>query len=237
MKPAAALLFSMLALALVAQFARAEQRWPHGDPNVIVRSILAQPAYREAPKASAPTESLVDRILRWIGDRLRDIFKRFGAGPAMTSSGLVVGWLLLLAALAGLANVVYRFAVLVARGYAGRVGQSAESNLAPPSTSAALRAAAVAAAERADYARAIVLLFRAALAALDERTLVLYDAARTPREYRRIVRRTVAAASGPFDELTARFVRATFAEAPASRADYDEAAGAFDAFEPRAIAS
>jgi uncharacterized protein DUF4129 len=236
-KPAAALLFSMLALALVAQFASAEQRWPHGDPNVVVRSILAQPAYREAPKSSAPAESLVNRIFGWIGDRLREVFKRFGAGPVMTGSGVVVGWLLLLAAVIALANVIYRFAVLVAGGRAGRMARSAESALATPSTSAALRAAAVAAAERADYARAIVLLFRAALAALDERALILYDAARTPREYRRIVRRTVAAASGPFDELTARFVRATFAEASASRADYDAAAGAFDAFEPRASAS
>lgn len=214
----------------------AQMRWPHGDPNVVVRSILAQPAYREAPTSSAPAESLFDRVFRWIGDRLHDIFKRFGVGPAMRNSGVVVGWLLLLAGLVGLANVIYRFAVLVAGDRAGHAARSVGIALATPSTSAALRAEAAAAAERADYARAIVLLFRAALAALDERALILYDAARTPREYRRIVRRTVAAASGPFDELTARFVRATFAEAPASRADYDAAAGAFDAFDPRTSA-
>jgi hypothetical protein len=236
-RTAVALSVCLLVVSVLGRFASAEPRWPHGDPNVVVRSILAQPAYREAPKPSAPAESLLARVFRWIGDRLHAIFDRFGVGSAVASSGKVVGWLLLVAALVALANVAYRFALLFAGNRAGRSTRVAQSDLTAPSTSSALRAAAVAAAERSDYARAIVLLFRAALAALDERALVSYDAARTPREYRRVVGRTVSAAAVPFDELTSRFVRASFAEAATSRADYDAAAGAFDVFEPRVSAS
>jgi hypothetical protein len=230
--------FSLLLLALGSlRFAGAAPRWPHGDPNAVVRSILAQPAYREAPAPSAPSESLLARVFRWIGDRLHAIFERFGVGSAFAGSGVVVGWLLLAAAVLGLANVAFRLAIVIAGGRTDRVARVAAGDLAETSTSASLRASALTSAARADYARAIVLLFRAALAALDERALVVYDAARTPREYRRVVRRAVSAAAGPFDELTSRFVRASFANAPVSRVDYDAAAVAFDAFEPLARAS
>ena len=93
-----------------------------------------------------------------------------------------------------------------------------------------LRTAALAAAQRGDYALAIALIFRAALSALDERELIGYDGARTPGEYRRLVRRTIAAAANAFDDLTVRFVRASYARTATTREDFDGAAGAYDAF-------
>jgi hypothetical protein len=207
--------------------------WPHGDPNVVVRSILAQPAYQQQLKAEPAQESLVARIVRWIGDRLAALFKVVRV-PGVVERAAPIVWLAL-AVIAAALLAYLAFGVVTGlaarRGHvAGTSGQPLEESVG----STALNVAAAVAAERGEYAKAIALLFHAALAALDEHALVAYDAARTPGEYRRVVRRALARAAGSFDDLASRFERASFSAAPASRGDYEAAARAFVAFQPLA---
>jgi hypothetical protein len=184
---------------------------PGGDPDVVIRAILARPAYRTAPESAAhgggPT--LLERFLSWLAERFSQWFSLIGkaaGSPAVSRVAVIV--LLALAAL-GIALAAYRLARLIslresgeraAAGFAGTAAQTAGELLA------AARAAALA----ADYRAAIALLFRAALRFLDERDVVAFDASRTPNEYRRAVARAAAAGAGPFDELARGFTTAVF---------------------------
>jgi hypothetical protein len=210
--------------------------WPHGDPNVVVRSILAQPAFHQQTKTGAAQESLIERIIHWIGDRLKALLEVVRVPAALESTAQIVWLALVLIVAALLAYLLFG----VVTGLAARTGREAALSGRPLEesvTSAALNIASAAAAERGEYAQAIALLFRAALAALDERALVAYDAARTPGEYRRVVRGALERAACSFDELVSRFERASFSAAPASRGDYEAATRAFVAFQPLASAS
>ena len=68
--------------------------------------------------------------------------------------------------------------------------------------------------------------------ALEQRELVAYDPARTPGEYRRLVRGRRSEAAPAFDELAERFTRAAFAREPALRDDFEAAQRAYAVFEP-----
>jgi hypothetical protein len=204
-----------------------------GDPNVVVRAILAQPAYRQAGGDDSGGASIAS-FVAWIEALLRRLF----AGLHVTPGALgfeVAGLVVFVVAAGAAAVIVYR---IVARAARRSVPQAARAGgVANPEPARELLARARAAADRGEYAEAIVLTFRAALASLDERALVAYDRTRTPGEYRRAVERAVAAAAGPFDELTAGFVRASFGHGAALRADFDAAQQAYAAFEPLALAA
>jgi Domain of unknown function (DUF4129) len=199
--------------------------WPH-DPNAIVRQVLAQPDYRSAPATTdrKPQRSLWDQFWDWVGKMFRNLFGPVARAVAAGSgAATAVGVVLALAAVLALVFVLVRLALaLVAPGKSvprSFIGKP----LAQRRTFAEWRAAAAALAARGDYARAIAALFGAALAGLDERGLVPFDATRTPGEYRRLVRRTQAGAGPPFDDLTAGFVRAAYSGVPAVRVDFEDA--------------
>jgi hypothetical protein len=216
------------------------------DPNVAIRAILARPEFAHVRPQQAAVPSFVDRfvnwlsgVLTWFGDLLRRLFSHAYLDPGAAAMAVKTGRLLssvllvvvVAVALAAIAFAVYRIVVALARRRARREALAfGESALSEPQAVADLRAAALAAAQRGDYALAIALMFRAALSALDERALIGYDGARTPGEYRRLVRRTIAAAANAFDDLTVRFVRASYARTATTREDFDGAAGAYEAF-------
>ena len=211
--------------------------WPHGDPNAVVARILRDSAYRTLPATSAakPQESPLIVVLRWIWEHaIRPLLHPLAhAAVATRGIGAVAGYVLVVLALLGLAFLVFRLTVAVARRPVRESG--------PAGTAFALdvergarewRTLARAAAARGDYAHAIAALFNAALAELDERAVVAFDPARTPGEYRRLVRRARAAAAPPFDILTERFDRALYAEEPPHAAEFEAAERALAAFEP-----
>ncbi len=211
--------------------------YPHGDPDAVVRRVLADPAYRHAGQTTseAPHESLLSIVLHWLFDHLIAplIHPISRALAASSGVGTFVGFAFVAVALALLAYVAFRLAVaFAAPAVAARAGSLAARGLAIELGSADWRAAARDAAARGAYADAIAALFRAALAALDEHAIVAFDAARTPGEYRRAVRRARAAAAAPFDDLADGFVRAAFAGGTPQRAEFDAAERAFAAFEP-----
>jgi hypothetical protein len=145
----------------------------------------------------------------------------------------VLGVVLICAALCALAYVVFRLIVAFARPARSAAERAKDAReLAAARSPAGWRALARAAAARGDYAGAIAALFAAALSALDASDLVEADPARTPGEYRRLVRRARAAAAAPFDDLADRFVRAAYAERPPARVDFEAAERALAALEP-----
>lgn len=213
--------------------------WPHGDPNAVVHEILAQPAFRDLHAAAAEADtSALERFFQWLGGLAGPIFNRLFEGAGDAASGNLL--ILVLYAVAALAFVFLAAALAelllgrrVLRLRSGRSQAPAEAATASPES---LQREASAAADGGDFGRAIALLFRAALLVLDRAAILAFDAARTPGEYRRLVRREAVPAAPPFDELAARFVYATFGTQAASRADFDVANGAYAAFVPRTAA-
>jgi hypothetical protein len=208
--------------------------WPHGDPNAVAKDILAQPAYHSAPThAHAPPPNLWELFWQRISELLRPIFDWLQRTAGTSGkAGTVIGIVIIAVSVLLLAYLLYRIALAFLRP-AERRGPRGASGLRLEMRSAAdWRALATQAAAAGDYARAIAALFAAALVALDERALVPFDAACTPGEYRRRVRRAREPAAAPFDRLVDRFVVAAFGPEPPQRADYDAALHAFVSFEP-----
>ena len=211
-------------------------RWPHGDPARVVHDVLAQPAYRAlAPTtAVAPKPSPFEALGTWIGHVLSAIFRPLGhVLDATHAAGTAVGIALVVIALGVFAFLAFRLILAFARPARNvAADRGATTALGERPSSSAWRARARDAAERGDFGAAIAGLFAAALGALDERALVAFDAARTPGEYRRQVRRVRSEAATAFDELAERFVRAAYAPGVAEASDFAAAERAYAAFEP-----
>ena len=217
--------------------------WPHGDPAAIVRSVLEQPAYRAVrpSTAAAPQPTLLELAWRWLFSHVlaplvHPIARVLGASHGV---GTAIGLALAALALLALGYVVFKLTlafVRSARPSPGETVEPGESSGRRRSAHDWLRAARRAA-ECGDEARAIAALFSAALATLDERALVPFDATRTPGEYRRAVRRVRSAAAPAFDELSDRFVRAAYAGELPAAGEFERAERAYSAFEPAARVS
>ncbi len=218
------------------------KRWLGGDPDAVVRDVLAGAAYRHVPKpsASASQTSLQQILWTWlrehVGAYLSPLFRAFAhAGGGRL--GALLGYAFVGLALALLALAAYRLAVGLERAARRRPrSDGAEDVRAPSYDAAAWRQRAREAAARNDFADAIAALFAAALALLDERAVVAFDPSRTPGEYRRAVRRERALAASAFDDLARRFVLAAYARERPDALAYAEADRAFERFEPAALA-
>jgi hypothetical protein len=215
--------------------------WPHGDPDAVVRAILATAPYRRAAPETetAPGPDLLGLAWKWLVDHvIKPIWDAIFGHLPRTSGGLnaaahVVEYAVIGAAAIMLAYAAYRLVIALAKATPSeRRSPGGGVALATVSTSEEWRRRAAAAARAGDYGRAIAALFRASLAVLDERAVVVFDATRTPGEYRRLVRRERALAAEPFNDLAGRFVRAAYAEAVTTADDYAGAERAYAAFEP-----
>lgn len=100
---------------------------------------------------------------------------------------------------------------------------------APPDASA-LHELSLAAAARGDYALAIVLLFRAALAALDVQGVVHDDPSRTVNECRRAVRAKAPPLAQDFDAIARPFTAVLYADEPVTEGQWRAALQAFAHF-------
>ncbi len=211
--------------------------WPHGDPNVVARGILAGRAYAGIGHTTStpPAKSIEQIVWEWLVDHvLRPLFHPLAhAFSASREAATVVGFLLVIAALGLVAFVAFRVLAAFVRASTGGDGGNATQSIPLDLGDASdWRAIARALAARGDYARAIAALFSAALAELDARAIVAFDASRTPGEYARLVRRAKLAAAAPFDVLCERFVRALYAPTAPAAAEYEAAERALAAFEP-----
>ncbi len=211
--------------------------WPHGDPNVVARGILAERAYAGIGHTTAtpPPESIEQIVWEWLVDHVfRPLFHPLAhAFAASRGAATIIGFVLVIFALGLVAFVAFRVFAAFVRVSNARDGDGAHGSVPLDLRDASeWRAVARALAARGEYARAIAALFSAALAELDARALVGFDSSRTPGEYARLVRRAKVAAAPPFDVLCDRFVRALYAPNAPAAADYEAAERALAAFEP-----
>jgi hypothetical protein len=201
---------------------------PRGDVSATAAQILAEPAYRAARTAPAPEpqRTIWEKILDWIVAQIIKLFSGMAqAAAGVPLLGSVFAIVLIALAVLGLAYVGYR----IADGLAlRRKTSSADGELLPPIASAdEVHAAAIAAARDGAYARAIALLFHASLLQLDRTNRVEYDPARTPGEYRRLVRAKAPPVAGDFDALARVFTLAAFADAPVEESDWMSARSSY----------
>jgi hypothetical protein len=215
--------------------------WAHGDPDAIVRGILASPPYRHAATEAVvpPKDTWADAVWHWIVEHVQAFFRAIFGPIGHSLSATQTIWKTLsiavvIVAVIALVVVIYRLIVALAGTSAigpARVRGDAIAFVQARS-SRAWRDAARAAAAQGDYRQAIAALFNAALAVLDERSLVAFDAARTPGEYARLVRRVRAPAAESFGDLSARFVRAAYADVAIDESEYAASERAYARFEP-----
>lgn len=210
--------------------------WPHGDPDVVVRSVLGQRAFRGSVRTThaAGERSLFETVWSWfVAHVLQPLFHPFASALAASRGvGSVLGVALVVLSLGALCFAFVRLALAFARPpREGRAAARATS-LLTERTSDEWRAVGRAAVAAGEYGRAVTAFFAAALAVLHERDIVAFDASRTTDEYRRLVRRTAGRAVGSFDELAGRFARAAYASTPARADDAAVAERALAAFEP-----
>jgi hypothetical protein len=200
--------------------------WPHGDPRDVARAIVADPRYAQGRTSRTAQASWFDLVRAWLGGLLRGLLhgidRALGAHNTFETAigfGVIFG---------GLALLGWGIALLV-RSYArgpGRRGRPDPSAgaVAAGANAAGLRAAALEAARAGRYRAAAALLFAWVVRALDESGRVAFDPARTPGEYRRLVRDPL------FDELTGDAVVAVFAPAEPSAELFERLNGACERF-------
>jgi len=195
---------------------------PVHDPHAEAAAILAQRSYQTggAGPAPAPHETFVERILRWLQERIGEIFARiFGATASVPIIGKIVS-ILFIALLAGLAAfLIFLLVSAVIRRRRPSLtdeGTPLQERIEPDF----LYQLGMAAANESHYARAVSLLFQASLASFDRAGKLPYDGSLTAGEYRRAVRRTLSSASPYFDDIARAFVLAAFAERPISKDEF-----------------
>jgi len=221
---------------LATEVAGAHNANAAADPSRLASAILRDPSYNLKPLPNKPPEkSLFERFIEW----LAGIFgKLFGGALNAASASPTIGKLLAAVVLAvvGVALIALVFQ-LVWRTVLTFHRRSTLESIgevigASPSARGLLDEAAQLAAQ-GRFGRAVAVLFRASLVALDRSGAVRYDAARTAGEYRRAVRRARSAASEPFDRLARSFTFAAYAERPTGEAEWNAAENAYRDFEMR----
>ncbi|GAC1592764.1 MAG: hypothetical protein NVS3B28_21950 [Candidatus Velthaea sp.] len=202
-----------------------QPNWPHGDPRDLARAILRDPRYTGITSTNKPEPSLWDRVWQWIGERLGEVFGAIGhVLGANNPLNLLIAALIVVAAGVGLAYLIFRLGLRFAAARMVRRSPVRQTALSGERSAAELRAAARAAGDAGRYRDAAGLLFASALRALDERGRIPYDPARTPGEYRRLVR------DPAFDALAGDAVVALF-DAPEPQAlIFERMSGAYDRF-------
>ena len=181
-------------------------------------AILSRPEYREPPR------SLVDRALDWIGDRLGDVLSSFFGGDR----GLIVGYLILAAAIVVALYLAWRFFPRRLRVNVGSRPEVVTETTVRRSRDDWLELArGAAAAGRWD--EAVHARYHAITAGLADTQELSPDPAVTSGEHRRAFSRS--AAESPeryrrFDEVVARYEEIWFGQDAAGRSDVEAAAEA-----------
>jgi hypothetical protein len=160
--------------------------WPHGDPRDVAHRVLADSRFKIAPQRPGEKswwDLLVDAVSA-LWRRLTEPLQHVLGNERLTT---VVGTIVLVALVASVVVLVVRFA-RTARATRGPRATADMVVLAGDADARTLFARALAAAAEGRHHDAAALLWASALRALDERGRVRYDPARTPGEWRRLVR-------------------------------------------------
>lgn len=200
---------------------------PRVDPQHAARSIISQARFRVALSEPA-RRTWWDVFKDWIGARWHDLMHAlFGRVHIGGKAGVAFGDVLLVALVLLVIVVLARLLWSTVRVGSAR---SQTRALAVAADAAALHELSMAAATRGDYALAIVLLFRAALASLDVQGVVHDDPSRTVNECRRAVRAKAPPLAEAFDAIARPFTAVLYADQAVSEAQWQSALRAFALF-------
>lgn len=200
--------------------------WPHGDPRELIQVITADPRYRLPAPGRAEQPSWFDLVRDWVARFIQGILRRIDRALGEHNPfEAVIGFVVIAAALGLLGWAVFVLVRSVRRAAPRPSRRGVDGGAAEREIRAAeLRARSRAAAGERRYRDAVALLFAAAVRDLDERGRLAYDPARTPGEYRRLVRDPI------FDAFARDATVALFA-AVEPRADvYERMDGTYDRF-------
>ena len=146
----------------------------------ILQDILAQPQFNQ-------TQSLWERIWRWIRDRLRALLPErapaTAAAPSLTLISRLVAWLA-----AGIGGLLlawllsYWFQGLLGNFVADAIAKRRQTNAAAPLTAQEAKRAAHAEARAGNFRQAVRHLYLSALLMLEENDIIDYDRSLTNRE-------------------------------------------------------
>ena len=202
---------------------------PSTEPQALAASILAQRSYahEETKPAPAPQETLLHKILRKLGILVQQLEQAvFGAAVAVPAFGRILVIMFMVVVAAAAVYLIYLLITIIVRRER-RTRPATGTPLAPLIHPETLYEQAKTAARHGHYAQAVALLFQASLHVLDQFGKLPYDASLTPGEYRRAVRRSVAAAGDPFDQIAKTFVLAAFAQRSITLTDFAAADQAY----------
>lgn len=198
---------------------------PH-DLVQAVRAELATPGRYHLAQTRAAHRSWLQTALQWLSDRYADLLhalqSRVHVGPSAVS---ILGDSIVIACIVVLGVVGARLLIALQVERAGRVGAIA---IGPPRSAHAIARAAGNAATSGDYARAIRLLFAAAVTLLDLRGVLHDDPSATVNDLRRALRARNVAAEGPFVELARAFSAAAYAEQALDASAWEAAQNAYE---------
>lgn len=198
---------------------------PPLDPHALARSIVGEPRFRIAVIRPKP-KTWWDVLLQWLSDRWTQLIDAFSKHVHVgEKASVAIGDLLIFALIALVAIVAIRLFLSSFREPAGVFGSARP--LAQTAGADSLYALSERAADRGDYAAAIVLLFRAALAALDVHGVVHDDPSHTVNECRRAVRERSPQSAHAFDTIARAFTDALYADVPVSPQQWMAARNAF----------
>ena len=172
-----------------------------------------------------PRKTWWDVLTAWLGDRWNQLIDAFAHRVHVGAKASIAAGDVILIAASVLVLVVL---VRLIAGYVRDTAKTQGATLLSPHVAAeALYAQSIQAANQGEYAGAIALLFRAALAALDVRGVVHDDPSLTVNECRRQVRGSAPRFVVPFDTIARAFTSAVYAEALATPTQWNAAREAY----------
>lgn len=184
---------------------------PAEEIRAAAEEILARPEFTQE-------ESLYDRILGWIGDRLNDVLGALAGG----GRGAFIAWALLIVAVAALGYLVWHIIRSGAVPGTGRARAEAQVTVDEQRRSSShWRSEADAHAAAGRWRDALRCRWRALVAELSERGRLQDVPGLTAGEYRHLVATSAPPVSGAFGDATDLFERAWYGGGDVGPADHE----------------
>ena len=205
---------------------------PPIDVTQAVRAEFAVPGRYQLGQAAPPHRTLLGLAFQWLYDRWSDLWNALASHLKIGPGGAaILGDLLVAACVAAIAIVGAH--LLLRLQYEGMRNQQVTS-LAPPRSAHALAALATQAANAGDFARAVRLLFMAAVTLLDLRGIMRDERSATVNQLRRRLRERDGALEPAFVEIARLYTAAAYAQTPADPQAWQRARAAYDDLVARA---
>lgn len=199
---------------------------PPMDITRAVRAELAVPGRYHLEKGAPAHRSLLGLIFQWLYDRWNDLWNAFGSHIKIGRAGTsIIGDVLVVTVVVAIALVG---AHLLMQLEYERTRRDLAISLVVPRSAHALAALAAQAASTGDYARAVRLLFIAAVTLLDLRGVVRDERSATVNELRRRLHERDGALEPAFVEIARLYTAVAYAQTPAGPDAWQRARAAYE---------